>query len=62
MHGDVKVLDGAVLVNDAHAKAGSSGAMRVEGKVQLQPRWERDGCRINTNLGEQCSRGPWLVV
>jgi len=37
VNGDVDLLDGLVLVNDAHA-TGSSGAIRVEGKVQLQLR------------------------
>jgi len=37
VHGDVDLLDGAVLVNDAHA-TGSAGAMRAGGKVQLRPR------------------------
>ena len=40
VNGDVDLLDGLVLVNDAHA-TGSSGAIRVEGKVQLQLRWGR---------------------
>ena len=37
VNGDVDLFDGLVLVNDAHA-TGSSGAIRVKGKVQLQPR------------------------
>ena len=40
VNGDVDLFDGLVLVNDAHA-TGSSGAIHVKGKVQLQPRWEQ---------------------
>ena len=40
VNGDVDLFDGLVLVNDAHA-TGSSGAIHVKGKVQLQPRWGR---------------------